>query len=111
MHNPARCLIAAAVLTIQACADTSFEAKDTWTTLPPTTGDMSVIGANWLPSAEQVVAAREAARQRIAQDAKALPPVGREEWRLRDARDILQHWNSYRLQAWGYTKHHKKLIR
>jgi hypothetical protein len=111
MHYPTRCLVAAAALTIQACVDTSFEAKDTWTILSPTTRDMSVIGANWLPSAEQVLAAREAARQRIAQDAKALPPVGRNEWRLRDARDILQHWNSYRLQAWGYTKHHKKLIR
>ena len=72
---------------------------------------MSAVGANWVPSAQQVLAARDAARNQIARDLKALRPVGLDEYRLRDAKDILRDWNLYRLQAWGYTKHHKKLIR
>jgi hypothetical protein len=110
MHFHLRCLLITATLAIEACAIGSSSAGDTWTILSPAARDMSVIGASWLPTPQQVSAAREAAKQRILHDAHALRPVGLDEWRLRDAREIVQRWNTYRLQAWGYTKHHKKLI-
>src|ERR1700676_4525056 len=113
MHLRIRYAVLTSAIALQVCADvaSSSAASDTWTILSPSTRWMSDVGANWTPSAQQVIAARDAARLRINRDAKTLRPVGLDESRLRDARDILAHWPSYRLQAWGYTKHHKKLIR
>lgn len=111
MHFHLRCLILVAGVAIDAYASGSSPERDTWTILSPKARDMSAMGANWTPSAQQVVAARDAAKATVALAAKTVPPVGSDEWRLRDARDITHHWKSYRLQAWGYTKHQKKLIR
>ena len=111
MHRAVRYLLAASVMAVHVNAEAAAPSQDTFAILSPRAKWMSAVGANWTPSAQQVLAAREEAKQRVVYDAKRLRPVGLDEWRLRDARDILHHWNSYRVQAWGYTKHRKKLIR
>jgi hypothetical protein len=110
MHFRVHYLIVTTALAIGACAEIDSP-SDRWTILSPAARDMSVIGANWVPTPQQVLAARDAASHQITHESETLRPVGLDERRLRDAGEILQQWNSYRLQAWGYTKHHKKLIR
>ena len=111
MHLPTRYLTALSLIALQTCVASLASTQDTFTVLSPRAQWMSAVGAKWVPSSGQVLAARDAAKNQIARDLKTLRPVGLDEYRLRDAKDILRNWNSYRLQAWGYTKHHKKLIR
>ena len=113
MHFACRYLAAISLIALQACAHAAprSASQDSFTILSPRAQWMSAVGANWVPSPQQVLAARDAARVQIASDQKTLRPVGLDEYRLRDAKDILRDWNSYRVQAWGYTKRHKKIIR
>ncbi len=38
-------------------------------------------------------------------------PVGDAKWRLEEVRYVLNHWAGYRLQAYGITQDHKRIIR
>jgi hypothetical protein len=59
----------------------------------------------WTPTTQQVLAARDAARQTLRRVAKR-----RGDRQARDARDILQHWEGYRLQACGLTQSRRRII-
>jgi hypothetical protein len=104
--------ITSAVL-LQACAQipSTVNDADTWAILSPKAKVVAIVGGSWTPSAEQVFAARETARQRIIADAQTRGATGNDKWRVDNAHEILKNWPSYRLQAYGHTDHHKQLIR
>ena len=114
MYLCIRRLVVVCVLALQSCTElpsaTPPAAGDTWVILSPSAPDVPP-GA-WRPTPEQVLAARDAARRRIKADLKTLRPVGAMgEWGLFSARAILRSWQSYRLQAYGTTHGHKRVIR
>ncbi len=114
MHLVGRYLTVIFAVMLIACAATSPGTAtfgDTWAILPLSAQWMSDIGANWVPSAEQVLAARDAARRRIISDTQGLGPRRLDAWHSSSAQEILHSWRSYRLQAYGHTDHGRRLIR
>jgi hypothetical protein len=57
---------------------------------------------------QQVLAARAAAHDALRHDSRR--QAKDHGWRARDARNILKHWDGYRLQACGVTKDHRRII-
>ena len=114
MHLVGRYLTVVFAVMLMACAATSPGTApfgDTWAILPLSAQWMSYIGANWVPSPEQVLAARDAARRRLISDTQGLGPRRLDAWHNSSAQEILRNWRSYRLQAYGHTDHGRRLIR
>jgi hypothetical protein len=59
----------------------------------------------WTPTTKQVLAARDAARLALRRVAKR-----NRNRQATDARDILQRWDGYRVQACGLTENHRRII-
>jgi hypothetical protein len=59
----------------------------------------------WTPTTRDVLAARDGAQVTLRRTAKR----GRDR-EAREARDILQHWHGYCLQACGVTENHRRII-
>src|SRR5438270_5654639 len=111
MHLRGLALIFA--LLLQACAQMppTAHADDTWAILSPEAKVVAIVGGSWTPSAEQVLAARDAAWRQVIADGAARGANTRDKWRIDNAHEILKNWRSYRLQAYGHKDHHKQLIR
>jgi hypothetical protein len=102
MHRLVRQSILLVVLLAAACASAQ----------PPLRDDPWMIVTNpqdclitWTPTTKQVLAARDAARLALRRVAKR-----NRDRRATDARDILQRWHGYRLQACGLTENHRRII-
>ena len=107
MHPAPRFAVAwlSIVLTTAAAAAAPQAGHDWIIVTDPTDREIT-----WTPTAEQVLAGREAARaavQHAAQDSRlANRPGGRRDV----ARKILAQWRQYRLQACGLTDHRRRVV-
>jgi len=112
MHLRVACSIGVCLLVLLGGAEISAKTPpasgDTWVILSP--GAPSVRGT-WTPFADQVLEGRAAARRHLESLAKTMRPVGDAKWRLEEVRYVLNHWAGYRLQAYGITQNHKRIIR
>src|SRR6266850_225664 len=113
MHFLMRMLLVGCFSVLLSCVElpstTPPYTGDTWVILSPTAP--GVFRGSWTPIAEQVLAARTAAKQRIEHDLRLIGGGAEGKWRLFCAHQILHGWSSYRLQAYGTTREHRQVIR
>lgn len=115
MHPRTRWIGFACALTLQACANRPVGGGllgKTWVVLPTSAPLVAQLGGTWTPSAEQALAARDAAKRQVALDAhRRLPHSDRRWWLGLDyASDMLREWQAYRMQAYGVTVHGKRVV-
>jgi len=101
MHRVVRHVIAVFALLAAAHASAQPLREDPWIIVTDPQDRL----ITWIPTTKQVLAAQQAARDTLRRVAKQT-----HHRQARDARDILEHWHGYRLQACGLTQDHRRII-
>jgi hypothetical protein len=101
MHHVFRLIIGLFALLAAAHASAQPLRDDSWIIVTDPQDRL----ITWTATVNQVLAAQEAVRETLRRTAKQS-----RHRQARDARDILEHWHGYRLQACGLTQDHRRIV-